>query len=178
MPIHNNTDNSLVVETLEKISHNFNPINRQPLVTAALSAIKQFDVTDRSSTIPWLDQVELVAERSNINPVEIGISKLVGILLRNMITIKCEERNDGNKFQQVLTKDYSDVPYVSDVMSSYMKITQGEEESVIVLRAKTYLERINHTSKLSNMNGGGLTLLPARHLRVSRCSNCIVSESI
>ena len=47
-------------------------------------------------------------------------------------------------------------------MSSYMKITEGEEESVAkyLVRAKTYLERINHTSKLSNMNGGGLNHLP------------------
>ena len=43
-------------------------------------------------------------------------------------------------------------------MSSYMKMTQGEEESVAqyLARAKTYLERINHTLKLFNMNGGGL----------------------
>ena len=123
--------NSLVIEPLEKISNNFDLINRQPLVTAALSAIKKFDGSDRSSTIPCLDQVELVAERSNTNPIETGISKLVGILLRNMITIKYKAGNiTWYRFQQVLTKNYSDIPYVSDAMSGYMKITQGEEESV------------------------------------------------
>ena len=90
---YNNTDNSLVIEALEKISNNFKLINRQPFVTAALSTIKEFDGTDKSSTIPWLNQVDLVAEKSSTNPIEIGISKLVGIPLRNMINIKHEEGN-------------------------------------------------------------------------------------
>ena len=40
-------------------------------------------------------------------------------------------------------------------MTCYLKITHGEEESVAqyLVRAKAYLERINHMSKLSNMNG-------------------------
>ena len=39
---------------------------------------------------------------------------------------------------------------------------QGEVESVVqyLVRATMYLERINHMSKLSNMNGGGLNHLP------------------
>ena len=62
-------------------------------MTAALSAIKDFDGTDKSSIVPWLDQVELVKERNNISPIEIGISKVVGIPLRNMITITHKEGN-------------------------------------------------------------------------------------
>ena len=88
---YNNTDNSLVIEALEKNSKHFNLINRQPLATAAPSVIREFDGTEKGSTIPWLNQVELVAERNNTNPTEIGISKLVGIPLRNMIAIKHEE---------------------------------------------------------------------------------------
>ena len=63
---------------------------------------------------------------------------------------------------QVLTENYSDIPYIPYAMSSYMKITQGEEESAAqsLVRAKTYLERINHTSKLSYMKGGALNHLP------------------
>ena len=34
------------------------------------------------------------------------------------------------KFQQILTKNYSDFSHVSDAMLSYMKITQGEVEPV------------------------------------------------
>ena len=159
---YNSTDNSLVIEALAKISNNFNPINRQPLVTAVLSAMKEFDDTNKSSTIPWLDQVELEAVRSSTNPIDIGISKLVGIPLRSMITIKHKEGNlTWCRFQQVLIENYSDVPYVSDGMSCYMKMTKGEEESITqyLVRAKTYLERINHISNLSNMKGGGLNQL-------------------
>ena len=107
---YNNTNNSLVIEALEKISNNFDLINRQPLVTAALNAVKEFDGTNKSSTILWLDQVELVSKRSSINPVDIGISKLVGIPLRNMTTIKHEEGNlIWYRFWQVLTENYSDI---------------------------------------------------------------------
>ena len=148
----------LVIEALEKI-------HRQPLVTAALNAIKEFDGSDKSSTIPWLDQVEMVAERNSTDPVEVGISKLVGIPLRNIITIKCEAGDlIWCKFCQVLTENYSDVPYVSDAMTCYLKIMQGEEKSVTqyLVRAESYLEKINH-SKLSNMNGGSLNHLPLVH---------------
>ena len=58
---YNNTDNSLVSEALEKNSNDLNLINWQPLATAALSVIKEFDGTNKSSTIPWLDKAELVA---------------------------------------------------------------------------------------------------------------------
>ena len=62
----------------------------------------------------------------------VGISKLVGITLRNIITIKCNEGNlMWHKFHQVLTENYSDVPYVTDIMTCYLKIIQGEEESVV-----------------------------------------------
>ena len=84
----------------------------------------------------------MVAERNSTDPVEVGISKLVGI--------------------NILTENYSDVNYVSDVMTCYLKIIQGEGEFVAqyLVRAKMYLERINHTWKLSNMNGEGLKHLP------------------
>ena len=78
---YNVMDNSLVMEVVEKIY-------RQPLVTAALNTIMEFDGADKSSTIPWLDQVEMVVERNSADPVEVGISKLVGIPLRNVITIE------------------------------------------------------------------------------------------
>ena len=87
--MHYNADNSLVMEALEKISNNFSLINRQTVMTGALNVIKEFDGTHKSSTIPRLEQVELVAEMNNTNRIEIGISKLVGIPLGNMITIKC-----------------------------------------------------------------------------------------
>ena len=50
-------------------------------------------------------------------------------------------------------------------MSSYMKITQGEEESVT-----QYLEQKHHNMKLSNMNGGGLNHLPVVQERINHTS--------
>ena len=44
-----------------------------------------------------------------------------------------------HKFHQVLTENYSDVPYVSDVMTCYLKIIKGEEESIV-----QYLVRAKH----------------------------------
>ena len=111
-------------------------------MTAALNAIKEFDGSDKSSTISWLDQVEMVAETNSTDPVEVGVSKLLAIPLRNIIKIKCKEGNlMWHKFHQVLTENYSDVSYVSDAMICYLKIIKGEEESVTqhLVRAKTYL---------------------------------------
>ena len=62
-------------------------------MTAALNTIKEFDGSDTSSTILWLDQVEMVADRNSADPAVVGVSKLVGIPLRNIIKIKCEEGN-------------------------------------------------------------------------------------
>ena len=105
----------------------------------------------------------MVAERNSADPVEVGISKLVNIPLRNLITIKCKEGNlMWHKFHQVSAENYSKYPYISDIMTCYLKIIQGKEESIAqyLVRAKTYFERINHTSKLSKKNGGGLNHLP------------------
>ena len=42
-------------------------------------------------TIPWLDQVELVAERTGNDLIEVGISKLRGLTLGDINTIRKEE---------------------------------------------------------------------------------------
>ena len=47
-------------------------------MTSALSAINWFDGTDKSNTISWLDQVEVMVERNNQAPLEIGMAKLKG----------------------------------------------------------------------------------------------------
>ena len=40
------------------------------------------------ATIPWLDQVELLAERTGNDPVDVGISKLKGLALDDINTIE------------------------------------------------------------------------------------------
>ena len=88
-------------------------------MTTVLNTIKEFDGSDKSFTIPWFDQVEMIVERSSTDPVEVGISKLVGIHLQNIITIKCKEGNFmWHKFHQLLTENCLDAPYVSYVMTA------------------------------------------------------------
>ena len=53
-------------------------ISVQPLVQAALRPIQEFDGNDKAATMPRLDHVKLVAERTGNSPVEVGISKIKG----------------------------------------------------------------------------------------------------
>ena len=49
-------------------------ISVQLLALAVLGSIQEFDGNDKAAAIPWLDQVELVTERTGNDPVEVGIS--------------------------------------------------------------------------------------------------------
>ena len=73
-----------VAEALNKLSENFAKMQKQPLTQAALSAINWFDSTDKSNTMSWLEQVEVVAERNNQTPIEVGMANLKGLTLHNI----------------------------------------------------------------------------------------------
>ena len=60
----------------------------QLLAQAALRSIQEFDGNDKTATIPWLDQVRLVAERTGNDPVKVGISKLKGLALGDINAIR------------------------------------------------------------------------------------------
>ena len=51
------------------------------------------------ATIPWLDQVELVVERTCIDPLEVGVSMLKGLALGDITTIHKEESLSWHKFR-------------------------------------------------------------------------------
>ena len=127
----------------------------QPLTTSALSAIKLFDGTDKSNTMSWLDQVEVVRERSNQTPLEVGMAKLKGAPLQDMHKT-CDLTWPW--LTKLLIENYSDSPYISDMMVTYNKISQAENESVsqYLMHAKDYLECINHIGRKSSMDGSGL----------------------
>ena len=55
---------------------------------SVLRSIQEFNGNDKATTIPWLDQVKLVAERTDNDPVEVDISKLKGLVLGDIITIR------------------------------------------------------------------------------------------
>ena len=65
-------------KALNKLTENFAKMQNQPLATVALSAIDWFDGMDKSNTMSWLEQVEVVAERNNQAPLEVGMEKLKG----------------------------------------------------------------------------------------------------
>ena len=69
-----NIDNNSTLVVLNALE-NFSA--KQALAQSTLNSIQRFDGSDREATIPWSDQVELVAERTGINPLEVGISKLM-----------------------------------------------------------------------------------------------------
>ena len=101
----------------------------QLLPHAALRSIQEFDGSDKVATIPWLDQVELVAERMGNNPVEVGISKLKGLALGDINKIRKEQGLTWHKFGQILIENYSNIPYMSDVIKGYMQLTQQDDKS-------------------------------------------------
>ena len=68
MPNTDNNSTSLVLNALENFSA------KQAIAQSTLNSIQEFVSSDREATIPWLDQVELVAERTGIAPLELGIS--------------------------------------------------------------------------------------------------------
>ena len=62
-----------------------------------------------------------MAERTGNDPVEVGISKLKGLSLSDINTIRKEEGVTRHKFRQILIENYSNIPYVSDAMVAYMQ---------------------------------------------------------
>ena len=131
---------------------------KQALVQSTLNAILEFDGYNRESTISWLDKVELVTERTGFDPLEVGISKLKGLALGDLSTIHKEEDLLWHKFRQPLIQQNLNVPYASDAMFTYSKISQQDDESTAwyQLRAKVLLECIHCSSKLSDTSGFGL----------------------
>ena len=116
-----------VAKALNKLMENFARMQFQPLTISALSTIEWFDDTDKSNTMSWLDQVEVVAERSNQTPLEVGIAKLKGLPLWQ--THKTHDLT-WLHLRKLLIENNSDTPYVSDAMVTYNKISQTENESV------------------------------------------------
>ena len=72
----------------------------QLLTHEALGSIQEFDGNDKVATIPYLDLVELVAERTGNNPVEVSISKLKGLVLSDINTIRKVEGLTWHEFRK------------------------------------------------------------------------------
>ena len=109
-----------VSKVLNELTENFARMQNQPLTTFALSTIDWFDGTDKSNTMSWLDQVEVVVEWNKQAPLEVGMAKLKRAPQHNThkthdLTWLCLRR--------LLIENNSDTPYVSDAMVVYNRIS-------------------------------------------------------
>ena len=105
-------------------------------------------------TIQWLDHIKMVDEKTGIDPLEVGISKLKGLSWGNI----CKEGNlTWYSFRHRLIEHYSNVPYESNAMFAYSHLSQSDEEPTAqyLIMAKVQLEHIHHTTKLSSISGTG-----------------------
>ena len=84
-------------------------ISVQPFVQAVLGSIQEFDGINKATTVPWLDQVELVAKRTGNDPVEVGISTVKGLALGDINTIRKEEGLTWHQFRQILIENHSNI---------------------------------------------------------------------
>ena len=129
----------------------------------AMNSIQEFDGTDRDATIPWLDHIEAISRKTGFNPLEIGMSKLKGMVLCNVSTINKEGNLSYFQFHQLLIEHYSNVLYVLDALNAYAHQTQGKNKTV----TQVLWECIHHTSKLCDIPGSSydnLYLIWGMHL--------------
>ena len=152
LPHTYNDSGIVVINVLEAFSA------KQALEQYMLNTIQEFNGSDGESTLTWLDQVELVAERTGFDLLEVGISKLKGLALHYISTIHKEEGLSWYKFRQHLIEQYSNVPYTPDAMFTYSKILQQDNESTAqyLVRARVLLEHIHCTSKLADISSFGM----------------------
>ena len=116
LPNTDNNSTSVVLNAVEKLSA------KQRLAQSTLNSIQEFDGNDMEATILWLDQVKLVAERTGIDSLEVGISKLKGLAPGNVKTIHKEQGLRWHMFRQCLIEQYSSVLYVSNVVFAYTQM--------------------------------------------------------
>ena len=61
------------------ILHNYS--SKQAIIQMTLNSIPEYDGSNKTATISWLDHIEMVAENTGIDPIEVGIGKLKGFAL-------------------------------------------------------------------------------------------------
>ena len=73
LPNAHNDSATVVINAVESFSA------KQVLAQLTLHVIQEFNGSDRESTLTWLAHMELVAERTGFDPLEVGICKLTGL---------------------------------------------------------------------------------------------------
>ena len=131
--------------------------SKKAIIKTSLNSIPEYDGSYKAVTIPWLDHIEMVAENTGIDPLEVGIGKLKGLALGNITAIHKAGHLMWYSFSQWLIEHYSNEPYMSDTMYAYSHLMQGNEEPTTqyLSRPKVLLEHIHHTTKVSSIPGVG-----------------------
>ena len=65
-----NANNPNILHVLSSYS------SKQALTQLTLKSIQEYDGTNKDAMIPWLEHIEMVAEKMGIDPLEVGISNL------------------------------------------------------------------------------------------------------
>ena len=133
---YNNTDvnNPNFLHVLDSYS------SKQALTQMTLNSIQEYDGTNKDATILWLDYIKILTEKTGIDPLEQGISKLKGLALGDINALCKEGHLMWYSFRQSLAEHYSNVPYALDAMFAYSHLSQGDEEPTTqyLARAKVY----------------------------------------
>ena len=134
---------------------------------------------DPTTMIPWLDHIEMVAEKTGIDPLKVGISRLKGLAMGDINAIHKESTLTWYSFRQRITEHYLNVPYALDAMFAYSHLSQGKEELIVhyLSRAKVLLVCIHYMTKLSSVPGVGWdNLYLVRGLRAPPITRMLASE--
>ena len=113
-----------------------------------INLIQEFDGSNLEATITWLDHIEGVMKKMGFNPVEVGMSKLKGLVLCSVNAASMEGTLLYFQFCQLLIEHYSNILYVLGALNVFAPLAQGKQESVAqyILRAKVLQEHIHNTS--------------------------------
>ena len=119
-----NVNNTNILHVLDSYS------SKQALSQMTLNSIQEYDGNNKDATILWLDHIEMIVEKTGLDPLEVGISKLKRLAIGNINTI-CKEGNlTLYSFRHRLIEHYSGMPYASDAMFTYSHLLQHYEEPI------------------------------------------------
>ena len=73
-----NVDNHINVNSPNFLHVSDSYSSKQAITQTTINPVLECDGSNKTSTILWLDPIEMVAENTGINPLKIGISKWKG----------------------------------------------------------------------------------------------------
>ena len=126
-----------------------------------INSIQEFNGTNPEATIPWLDHIKSIAKKMGFDSVEVGMSKLKGLVLHDVNAASKEGTMSYFWFCQLFIEHYSNIPYMSDAHNAYVHLAQGEHVSVMqyISRAEVLLSVSIILQKMCKIPCGGYNKL-------------------